>query len=75
MAVIYTDMGNGLVKAESDEGKILIQDGTGIEYYSAVDPAAAGRTYTESDKYIDDEIGRHMSAERLLDVITGGQGV
>ena len=48
MAVVYTNLANGLVKAESDEGKILIQDGTGIEYYSAVDPASAGRTYTES---------------------------
>ena len=67
MAVVYTNLANGLVKAESDEGKILIQDGTGIEYYGAVDPASAGRTYTESDTYIDSA----MQAESLLAVITG----
>ena len=31
----------------SGSGKMLIQNVTGAEYWDAVDPPAAGRTYTE----------------------------
>lgn len=72
MAVVYTNLGNGLIKAESDSGKFIIQDGTNISYYSAVDPEAAGRTYTESDVDIDSVV--QMTAEEILEVLAGTRG-
>jgi hypothetical protein len=40
-----------LFRTYSDEGKMLIQNETGIEYSEAVDVEDSGYTYSESDEY------------------------
>ena len=57
----------GLVRTYSDEGYKIRQDGTGIVYDEAIDPADSGRTYTETDEPVED-----MTAEKLLNILTGG---
>lgn len=44
---------NNLVRTYSDTFHKIIQDGTGIVYDEAIDPADKNRTYTESEEYID----------------------
>ena len=51
--VIYEKISDTLVKAYSDQGMMLKQDGTGALYPEAIDPVSAGRTYTETDTPID----------------------
>ena len=46
------------------------QDETGELYGEAVDPAFAGRTYTETDIPAEDE----ATAEEILDILLGGDG-
>lgn len=46
---------NGLIKTYSDTGHYIIQNGTGIEYGEAIDPEKMGRTYTESERLIEEE--------------------
>ena len=41
--------GREFIRTYSDENRYVIQDGTGIAYGEAVDPAHIGRTYTEGD--------------------------
>lgn len=57
----------GLVRTYSDEGYKIKQNGTGIVYDEAIDPENSGRTYTETTEPAGD-----MTAERLLNIITGG---
>ena len=44
--------GRELSYTYSDEGSILIQDGTGYTYAEVYDPIDSGRTYTETDELI-----------------------
>ena len=60
----------GLVRTYSDAGYKIRQDGTGIVYDEAIDPAGSGRTYTETDQPVDDDV----TAEDLLAILTGEGG-
>ena len=48
--------GTVLVRTYSDSNHYIIQDGTGIEYSEAIDPEHMNRTYTESERIIEDSI-------------------
>lgn len=56
-----------LFRTYSDEGKLLIQNETGIKYGEAIDVENAPYTYSESDEVIE------LSAEEALAVILGGE--
>lgn len=60
---------DGLIRTYSDEGMMIKQDGTGILYSEAIDPADKGRTYTETDTPAHD-----ITAAELLNIITGEGG-
>ena len=47
--------GTILVRTYSDSNHYIIQDGTGIEYSEAIDPEQMNRTYTESEKVIEED--------------------
>ena len=47
--------GTVLVRTYSDSNHYLIEDGTGIEYSEAIDPEQMNRTYTESEKTIEED--------------------
>ena len=47
--------GTVLVGTYSDSNHYIIQDGTGIEYSEAIDPENMNRTYTESEKTIEED--------------------
>ena len=47
--------GTVLVRTYSDSNHYIIQDGTGIEYSEAIDPENMNRTYTESEKTIEED--------------------
>ena len=47
--------GTVLVRTYSDSNHYIIQDGTGIEYSEAIDPEQMNRTYTESEKIIEED--------------------
>ena len=47
--------GSVLVRTYSDSNHYIIQDGTGIEYSEAIDPEQMNRTYTESEKTIEED--------------------
>ena len=49
-----TESGLKLIRTYSDAGFKIIQDGTGIVYTEAIDPADANRTYTESEEKIEE---------------------
>ncbi len=61
--------GRKLVQTYSDTGFMIRQDGTGVVYSEAIDPAESGRTYTETDEKVPD---RELTAEEALEIITGG---
>lgn len=44
-----------LIKHYSDEGKLLLQNETGIKYADPVDVVPCPYTYTETDEYADAE--------------------
>lgn len=48
--------GTVLIRTYSDRNHYIIQDGTGIEYLDAIDPEHMNRTYTESERIIEDSI-------------------
>ena len=48
--------GTVLIRTYSDSNHYIIQDGTGIEYSEAIDPEQMNRTYTESERVIEDSI-------------------
>lgn len=57
--VIYEDcginpLGISLTRAYSDEGYYIERDG--VEYIEAIDPTDAGRTYTETEHKIENEV-------------------
>ena len=45
--------GVNLFKTYSDEGMLILQNETGVEYSEAIDVEGAPYTYTETDKPID----------------------
>ena len=47
--------GTVLIRTYSDSNHYVIQDGTGIEYSEAIDPENMNRTYTESEKTIEED--------------------
>ena len=47
--------GTVLVRTYSDSNHYIIQDGTGIEYSEAIDLENMNRTYTESEKIIEED--------------------
>ena len=47
--------GTILVRTYSDSNHYIIQDGAGIEYSEAIDPENMNRTYTESEKTIEED--------------------
>jgi len=51
--IIVENYKEGLVRSYSDAGFQIRQDGTGIVYDEAIDPANSGRTYTETENYIE----------------------
>lgn len=59
-----------LFRNYSDEGKLLIQNETGIKYAEAIDVENAPYTYTESDE----DVPQELSAEEALNIILGGEG-
>ena len=60
-----------LFRNYSDEGKLLIQNETGIKYAEAMDVENAPYTYTESDE----DAPQELSAEEALNIILGGEEV
>ena len=48
--------GTVLIRTYSNRNHYIIQDGTGIEYAEAIDPEHMNRTYTESEKALEDVI-------------------
>ena len=52
MAVVYEEQENGMVKAYSDQHKMIFGGFPEAEYDVAYDPKDAHRTYVETDKYI-----------------------
>ena len=46
-------IGTDSIKVYSDEGKYIIQQGTGDKYPEAIDPIDSGRVYVESDELIE----------------------
>ena len=58
-----------LHRTYSDEGKLLIQNETGIKYAEAIDVENAPYTYTESDE----DVPQELSAEEALNIILGGE--
>ena len=47
--------GTVLVRTYSDSNHYIIQDGTGIEYSEAIDLENMNRTYTESERTIEED--------------------
>ena len=47
--------GTVLVRTYSDSNHYIIQDGTGIEYSETMNPENMNRTYTESEKVIEED--------------------
>ena len=66
---IIENNGRKLMRTFSDTGHMIRQDGTGVVYSEAIDPAESGRTYTETDEKVPD---RELTAEEALEIITGG---
>lgn len=56
-----------LFRTYSDEGKLIIQNETGIKYAEAIDVEGAPYTYSEGDEFVE------LSAEQILDIILGGE--
>ncbi|MBQ9050604.1 MAG: hypothetical protein IJ126_08415 [Lachnospiraceae bacterium] len=66
--MVKTEAQGNFTRTYSDKGFKIRQDGTGIIYDEAVDPADSGRTYTETDEPVEDTV----TAEDLLAILTGG---
>ena len=64
----YKTREDGVVlnRTYSDEGKLVIQNETGIMYAEAIDVENAPYTYTESDEEVE------LTAEEAIAIILGG---
>lgn len=60
-------IGTDLIRTFSDAGMYIHGGLPECDYVDAIDPVSAGRTYTETDIPIEDDI----SAEEALAIITG----
>ena len=65
----YEQNGRQLIRTYSDAG-YMIANTQGIKYVEAIDPASAGRTYTETDESIPDT---ELEPQEALDIIMGVQ--
>lgn len=71
MAVVYERIeGTDLIRAYSDTGHKLVQDGTGAVYDEAVDPDFCNRTYTESDE-MKEEYSEEIETEEVMKILLG----
>ena len=52
----YKTLSNGTkrIRTYSDTGHYIIQNDTGIEYLEAIDPISMNRTYSESERIIEE---------------------
>ena len=66
--VIYENIGNNMVKAYSNAGYLIHGGNPEADYEEAIDPASAGRTYVETDRYPD---GEDITDAEALAIITG----
>lgn len=57
------------IRTYSDQGFYVHGGSPEADYAEAIDPASLGRTYTETDRPIEDE---PIDAEEALRIITGG---
>lgn len=57
------------IRSYSDQGVYIHGGSPEADYAEAIDPASMGRTYTETDRPIEDE---PIDAEEALRIITGG---
>ena len=48
--------GVNLYRTYSDEGRVLVQNETGIEYAEAIDVEGAAYTYSETDKMVEEQV-------------------
>ena len=62
--------GRTFIRAYSDSGYMIKQDGTGAIYAEAIDPADSGRTYTEPDEIIESETDTE-DYKTAFEIITG----
>ena len=63
--------GTEFTRTYSDANRYVVRDG--IEYSEAWDPAQFGRTYTEGNIILDDEIiDDNENAEEIVNILTGG---
>jgi len=75
MAVVYERIeGTDLIKAYSDTGHKLVQDGTGAVYDEAVDPDFCNRTYTESEEMIE-VYTEEIEDDEVLKILIGEEPV
>lgn len=82
MAVVYERYEDSadLVRAYSDMGMMIKQDGTNILYAEAIDPDYMNRTYTETDIPIEneepeipgEEESEFLPSQEAIDLIFGG---
>lgn len=74
--VIYEEHGAGMVRAYSNRGMLIHGGDPEDNYQEAIDPASAGRTYTETEIPIDaDEPASVEEKAQAWDIITGkGKG-
>ena len=59
--------GKSFVRTWSDAGKMVEREG--VSYAEAIDPAQMGRTNTETDIPIEDDV----EAEEILNILLGGE--
>lgn len=67
--MIVQEIIGDLVRTYSDSGMYIHGGFPEADYAEAIDPASLGRTYTETDRPIEDE---PIDAEEALHIITGG---
>jgi len=60
-----------LYRTYSSEGRKIERDGE--VYDEAIDPENSGRTYTESEEFVEATEEGELSAEGALAIITGGE--
>lgn len=56
--------GTVLIRTYPNRNHYIIQDGTGIEYTEAIDPEHMNRTYTESERALEDVVEERQVTEQ-----------
>ena len=69
MAIACEDVGNGLIRTYSDKAMKIERDG--VRYNEAIDPADAGRVYTETDEPIDGYEPVKYSVVSIIEAMRG----